>query len=149
MPLIQKILVPTDGSDGALFASRIAAEIARYSGAEVTVFYVVQVTGVTQFLTDTLDAENVKSDIEKSGEEIISDTKHPFLEADVTPHSKMVEGIAADMIIKEANEGKYDLIIMGSHGAGTGFVERVVHGLGSTTQRVAASTDCSVLIARP
>lgn len=150
MNRIKKILVPTDGSEQAMQAAQYAAEIARCEGAEVVLLYAAPVTGVTQFVAYAIPnpEENLEAEMRETGEEIIRRSKAPFLEADIQVRSKIIEGPPADIIISEARDGGYDMIAMGSRGAGTGLIRRVIFGLGSVAERVVGNAPCPVLVAR-
>lgn len=147
--LIKKILVPTDGSDLSLRAAGYAAKLAKCTGAEVTILNVAEVTGITQFVSYSMQSsDNLGRDMHETGVDIIEKTKKLFLEADVPVHNKIIEGFAPEAIISEARDGGYDLIVMGSRGAGMGLLRRIVFGLGSVAERVVSSAPCPVLIVR-
>ena len=145
--LIHKILVATDGSDLSIEAARYAAEIAKSTSAQVVILNAAEVSGVTQFVSYSVQAtEDLGREMRETGEDIIEKTKKPFLEADVPVHSKIIEGYAADVILREAQDGKYDLIAMGSRGLGASFIQQVMLGLGSVAERVIRNASCPVLV---
>jgi len=147
--LIKKLLVATDGSEPSLHAALYAAEIAGCTGAEVTILNAAEISGVTQFVSYSIGSgKGSPLDVRRTGESIIEMTKKPFLEAGVSVRTKIVEGYAAEVILSEAEEGKYDLIAMGSRGAGTGTLKRMFLGLGSVAERVLANAPCPVLAVR-
>lgn len=147
--VIRKILVATDGSEPAIAAARYAAEIAKCTNAEVVILNAAEVSAITQFLAYSIEGtEGVEHGLRQTGEAIVEKTKKPFLAAGLRVHSKIIEGFAAEVILREAEDGKYDLIAMGSRGAGAGFVRRVLLGLGSVAERVVGSTPCPVLVVR-
>jgi nucleotide-binding universal stress UspA family protein len=146
--LIGKILVAADGSDPSFRAAQYAADIAACDGAEVTLIYALEATGVTEFVKTVIPGnESSVEELRQTGFDIIEKTKKPFLEADVATHGKVIEGFAADVIIAEARGGDYDLIAMGSCGMGAGILKPMVFGLGSVAQRVLGSPPCPVLVA--
>lgn len=144
--LIHKILVATDGSEPSIQAARYAAAIAKCSRAEVVVLNVAEVSTVTQFVGYSVAASGRLP--AESGEHIVERTKKVFLEADVQAHTKVVEGYAAEVILHEAREGKYDLIAVGSRGVGGAFREHVGYGLGSVAERVVDNSECALLVVR-
>ncbi len=147
--LIKKILVATDGSGPSIRAAGYAAEIARCTGAEVTVLNAAEVSGVTQFVTYfTEENAGLGGEPRRTSEDIIVDTKQPFVEADIHVHSKIIEGYAPEVIIQESRDGKYDLIAMGSRGVGTGLIKRIAFGVGSVAERVIGNAPCPVLVVR-
>jgi len=147
--LIQKILVATDGSSPSLRAADYAAEIARGTNAQVTILTATEASGITQFVTYAVKAaENLPEELRHTAAHIIEATKKPFLAADVSVHTKIIEGFASEVILNEARDGNYDLIAMGSRGAGAGLTKRLIFGMGSVAERVVGSAPCPVLVAR-
>lgn len=147
--LISRILLATDGSDLSLRAARYVQEIAECTGAEVTILNVAEVSGLTQFVAHAMESRRVPtSDPRETGEVITARTKEVFPEGRIPVHTKIIEGSAPEIILREARDGGYGLIVMGSRGAGMGFVDRVVFGLGSVAQRVVGNSPCPVLIVR-
>lgn len=147
--LIRKILVPTDGSAQSLQAARYAAEIARCGNAQITLLNAAEVTGVTQFVTSAVEAEpDLSGHMHQTGLDIIEKTRRVILQEDVTAHSKVIEGPAADVILREASDGDYDLIVIGHCGVGAGAVKRLILGLGNVAERVVSNAPCPVMVIR-
>lgn len=149
-PMIKKILAPSDGSEAALRAARYAAEIARCTGAEVTVLNAVEASGVTQFVTAAIPHNVIAGEATRhTATHVIDDAKKPFQEAGIAGiHAKSIEGPAAEVILEEARSGGYDLIAMGSRGIGATLAQRLVLGMGSVAERVLGAAPCPVLIVR-
>jgi nucleotide-binding universal stress UspA family protein len=86
-----------------------------------------------QELEEALE-ERARSILAKAGESL----RENGLEAEI----KTARGSAAREIIKEAEEGSYDLVIMGRHGHGLlkGFL------IGSVSDRVVRHAPCPVLV---
>jgi len=147
--LIEKILVATDGSEPSLDAARYAAEIAACVGAYAVVLNAAEVSVVTQFVRSAVATnEASEPDPRETGLEVADKTKEIFNELGIPAHTKIIEGPAADVIIREAQDGDYDLIVMGSRGVGMGVHPRVSSGLGSVAEQVLGSAPCPVLLAR-
>jgi nucleotide-binding universal stress UspA family protein len=81
---------------------------------------------------------------EKEGELAIQATLKGIDITDVTVIKKVVQGKPANMILREIENEKIDLVVMGSHGYGA--ISGAI--LGSVSQRVLHGAKCSVLIAR-
>lgn len=146
---IRKILLAADGSEISLKAARYASEIARCTHAEVTVLNAVEASGVTQFVTAALPhGTTAREEARHTATHVIDDARKPFLEDDVVVHTKIIEGPASEVILDEARDGGYDLIAMGSRGAGASLTQRLMLGMGSVAQRVLGSAPCPVLIVR-
>lgn len=147
-PSLAKILVPVDGSEHALKAVGVAAEIAaRYHSALLLVsvvpspgFALVGPVGAPADLSDYYTVSN-----EEAGKAIDSAAK-AAKEAGVDASGKVIQPVvsAAEAIVEYASAEKVDMIVMGTRGLG-GF-KRLV--LGSVSSGVASSSPCSVLVVR-
>lgn len=139
---MKRILVPTDFSDHAEYALKVAAQIARRTGAELFILNLldlpshmndavssgVNIPEVMLFLQKTQDKLNeLKTETYLSGLQITS----------VARIEKAFEGIAT-----YSREVNADLIVMGSHGA-SGFRELFI---GSNTEKVVRTSDIPVLV---
>ena len=118
---MKKILVATDGSKYSQKALFKAKQMATDMGSEVTALSVVSpdyLLGESNF-SQSIEFEKAKEkakiemgeNILKEAEEIFSDFKGEFSTVFKT-------GDVVDEIIKLAEEGDYDLLIMGSRGLG-------------------------------
>jgi nucleotide-binding universal stress UspA family protein len=145
--MFKKILLPCDGSKHSLEAARVAAEIASQHGGTVYPLVAVEY----QYADSPELSEEVRSAIheriqERAGKALQDATG--ALQAAGTPptEGKVVEGPAAEAILKEAEDGEYDLIVMGSRGVSldNGY-DRLI---GSVTERVLHRALCPVLVIR-
>lgn len=138
---MNKILVATDGSKYAQKTLLKAKEIARDMGAEVTIVSVASISSDNVY--PKIMSEIKKSEIErtekvlKDAEKIFSDFEGKF----TTVHRK---GDVVDEIVKLAEEGEYDLLIMGRRGLGT-FSKTL---LGSVSDKVIHHVKISVMIVK-
>lgn len=146
--LIRKILVPTDGSDVSLAASRYAAEVAKCLNAQVVLLNVAEVSALTQFVGYSVRGRHPAHGLREVGETVLEQTDKVFLAADITTHKKIIEGFAPEMIIREAEDGNYDMIVMGSHGRDGGVLRRMLFGLGSVAEAVVGNAPCPVMVVR-
>jgi nucleotide-binding universal stress UspA family protein len=86
--------------------------------------------------------ETVKASYEKVLSEALEKAKTAAPDLNVT--SKLMEGYPADRIIETAQEGKFDIIVMGRRGQG-----HLRHTLlGSVSDRVADLAPCGLFIIR-
>lgn len=135
-----KVLVPTDGSEQSMAAVKRALELAEKQGAQVTLMSVAYFPG---------DADemplNIREKLENEARAILQKAKAVFEEKNVKVAAVLEAGLVpANNIIRRAQEGKFDRIVMGSSG---------VHGLerammGSTAAKVVAHAPCEVTIVR-
>jgi nucleotide-binding universal stress UspA family protein len=134
----RSILVALDDSPQSWRALELAAELARSSGAQLTMLHAfepVQPTLGEPFL----DAATVKHTAE--AERFLAQAATYI--ADLEPQLSVVEGPAANAILSVAEARKADLIVMGARSRGV-----VRAALGSVSSRVVHQAGCPVLIAR-
>lgn len=136
-----KVLVATDGSEQATKAVQRALELAETRDAQVTIM-AVALYAKTDFdemppnIQDKLEAEAVAA--LRRAEALFKAKNIPVklvLEAGPVP---------ANNILRQAQDGKFDRIILGSTGV-SGFT-RVM--MGSTAAKVVANAPCEVTIVR-
>jgi nucleotide-binding universal stress UspA family protein len=138
---MKKILVATDGSKFSQKALFKAKQMGTDMGYEVTALSVVTMYDNIYSHNQAIKAELGKAEMERSknvlneAEEIFSDFKGKF----ETIHKT---GDVADEIVKFAEEGDYDLLIMGSRGLGA--FSRTL--LGSVSDKVIHHVKISVMI---
>ena len=135
---LERILVPTDGSDGARAAGDHAIELAAATGSALHVVHVVDggATGFERSIPGVLEA------LEESGrqalDEVVASADNAELE---TIEATVLSGTVARAIVDYARERDVDCIVMGTHGR-TG-VGRLL--LGSVAERVVRLADVPVI----
>ena len=146
--MFQKILLATDGSEGALHAAQTAAHIAGKYAARVTLLYVVTPPMPAMPMLDlpgfNIDPATVIQYAENAGNAVCRATGDVLDSSNVKYDTRVELGHPAESIINVATEGKYDLIVIGSRGLGG--VKSFF--LGSVSDRVAHMAHCPVLIVR-
>ncbi|MCS7205136.1 MAG: universal stress protein [Leptospiraceae bacterium] len=139
---IKKILVPIDGSQPSLKGLEMGLVIAENASAELTILEVIEEFGPLPgyYEAPPPNVNRVKWVADQRFEKI-----HPILEdTKVKWERRVEEGYAADTIIRIAEEGNYDLIVIGSRGMN--FIGRFL--LGSVSDRVVHHAPCSVLVVK-
>jgi nucleotide-binding universal stress UspA family protein len=139
--MINKILVPIDGSDHAERALDFALDLAQKYSSEILVLTVVQYPIIAE---DILNIEEYYGEIEAFYEKMLSEAleKAKKTAPNLLITSKLMERHPVDKIIETADEGKFDMIVMGRRGQG-----HLTHTLlGSVSDRVADQTPCALLI---
>lgn len=139
---MKKILVPTDFSDHAEYALKVAAQIARKNNGEIVLLHMLELP------QEGSDAIGSGHDIP----EIIFFKKKAEEKLDEIANSSILSGInvsqitklerAFDGILDFSGKDKIDLIVMGSHGA-SGFKEMFI---GSNTEKVVRHSEVPVLV---
>lgn len=136
-----KVLVPTDGSEQAMKAVQRALEMAEKNGAQVTLM------GVASYAPEILDemTPSTQERLEAEAAAVLSKAKELFDKKGLDVQTVLEAGLVpANNILRKAEEGKFDCIVMGSTGR-TGLA-RVL--MGSTAAKVVAHAPCEVTIVR-
>jgi nucleotide-binding universal stress UspA family protein len=123
-----RVLITTGGSPHAGIALRLGSQVARIAGTTPTVITVIR-------------REKYRARAEKTLLQA-----REILQLDL-PESQMLVrvGHPAEEIIREAEQGRYDLVVVGER-QHTDLVSRFL--LGSTAERVVEHAPCPVLIAK-
>ncbi len=136
-----KVLVATDGSDASMKAVSRALELVERMGAKVTLM------SVAYYAKDDFDEmpPSIQDKLEAEAVAALKKAKAVF-EAKGIPVEMVLEAglVPANNIIRRAEEGKFDRIIMGSTGL-TGLKRAL---MGSTAAKVVAHAPCEVTIVR-
>lgn len=138
----KKILLPTDGSDFAINASKHALFIASQTGTAVIAVSVVE-NGFVSTLPleeNVLEIEELlKSDCEQNLEQFKA-----IAESEYNVDIKYVieEGSPAKAVLEVANREEVDLIVVGSSGK-SGFDKFI---MGSVADKIVNQAKCAVLV---
>ena len=140
--MFEKILLAADGSDHALHATQIAAELARNPNAKE-----LRVVVAYDMIPPYFGEPNMQIAIDARMEEaklVLQKTIEAIGKVPCEIHTELIEGSAAEAIIDVAITRKSNVIVMGSRGLGklAGLL------LGSTSQKVVSHAPCPVLITR-
>ena len=158
IPVIKKILFCTELSDSPGYVFRYAASIAHQYGAGLSILHVMEDVpeGSRQLISSEIGAsrwEEIKKQNAQEFHDILKARKEKFLEEmrsekpdfSVAIDSILIKvGYPADEILHQVKVGGFDLLVMGSHGAGR--VADVM--MGSTTGRVIRQCKTPVLVVR-
>lgn len=148
--MITKILVAIDGSETADLALDFGFDLTIKYSAEVMIVSVLDTISKSLVYRGMLftPASTVKylEELEAFYEKVLSDAlqKQKGVKQKVKVSTNLLKGRAADKIVETANEGNFDLIVIGSRGLG-GIKEFF---LGSVSDRVADEAECPVLIVK-
>ena len=148
---INKILLPTDGSEHSLKAARYTVEIAKRRGSTVTLLHVLEVAivdGPLDLGKDLGFARITVEDEKKIKEralKVMERTKEIFDKASIPIELKYVCcGKPAESIVNLAEKGNFNLIVIGHRG-----VRGAKHALlGSVAEKVCRNAPCPVLVVR-
>ncbi|WP_132058695.1 universal stress protein [Halorussus amylolyticus] len=139
--MYERILVPTDGSEGAGAAVERAIDLAKTYDAELHALNVVNVA--------TLSVEVNTARIIESLEEQGADATEAVVERAETAgvgdvQTAVVHGIPHGAILEYVEDHDIDLVVMGTHGRSG--LDRYL--LGSVTEKVVRKSDVPVLTVR-
>jgi nucleotide-binding universal stress UspA family protein len=141
---MKRILVPTDFSEFALNAARVAAKIAHKTGAEIYFLHVVSIPSYETGILPFQDRQEVAE-----GLLILKHVRSKFQDLfgqDFLQGIRCVEAVSFelvyDSIAGEAKKHDIDLIVMGTHGT-TGFVSD--YFIGSNTDKVVRMSEIPVI----
>jgi nucleotide-binding universal stress UspA family protein len=140
-PLIQRILVPIDGSDHSRKVIELASDIASRYKAEVHIVHVVSPLDRAHELADNLLKE-VEKNYQDFAQTIIDEAEREFKKKDVESYqSAILRGDPAQEILQFAEENGVDMIVMGSRGAGAADMLM----FGSVSHKVCHLCECTCI----
>jgi nucleotide-binding universal stress UspA family protein len=164
-----KILYATDLSETGRFAFPYAASIANRYNAKLTVFHVVETVEFEKYVVgyisedlwneiktrDLKEAKDlltsrkrddaaIKEALDQLRQEAVGeDEEKPYVTYDVVVKT----GDPVEEIVKEADEGNYDLVVIGEH-SGKGIGSALKRKVGSTAWRVLHRCKRPILVVR-
>ena len=140
--MYKKILVGYDGSDGARLALEHGLSLAKELRAEL---WTLWVRGSLPHYPETVDeVEEEKEAADSFLKRITKDVLAYTKQYGVDIHAESKAGHPAQSILLFAEEGMFDLIVLGNRGH-SGLWGRF---LGHTADKVSENAHCSVLIVR-
>ena len=130
---LDRILVPVDGSNQSKEALRRAAFITLLSVVE----FGKVMSGVQQVSTGGYVPENLTAGAEEMLKKMAK-----LVPEDIHVETEALLGDPAEVVVEEAEEEHYDLVVMGSRGLGK------IKGIfmGSVSQQVVQECKCPVLV---
>jgi nucleotide-binding universal stress UspA family protein len=139
--MYDRLLFPTDGSDGAEAVIDDVLDIAASHDAAVHMLNVADTAhdSVTRVGDEVIDV------FEQEGGDIVTAAAASADARSIETETAVVQGAVPATITEYASAAEIDLIVMPTHGR-TGLSERLV---GSTTERVSRTTTVPVLTLRP
>ena len=139
---MKKILVPTDFSEHAGYALKVAAQIARTNNCELFILNLLDLpTHMNDAVSSGVNIPEVMLFLEKTNDKLDELARESYLEGlQVKTSAKITK--AFEGIVTYSKEHDIDLIVMGSHGS-FGFQEMVI---GSNTEKIVRASDIPVLV---
>ena len=148
-----RILVPVDGSAGSQHALHALNAFFDLESAEITLLHVLE----TLWLAlepeeeslgagdpDASQGDQLALELRREAEQLLTEARARVLEHHPGVTISIRDGNPANEILSEADQGDYDLVVVGAHEA-SDLKQRV---LGSVSSKVAWNAPCSVLVVR-
>ncbi|KFF06852.1 universal stress protein [Flavobacterium reichenbachii] len=139
---MKRILVPTDFSQHAQDALKVAAQIARKNNSEIIVLHMLELPHqMNDAITDGVSIPETLIFMKKANETLDEVSSKPYLDGisvtEVVKIDKPIHGIT-----QVSKDYDVDLIVMGSHG-NSGIDELLI---GSNTEKVVRNSEIPVLV---
>lgn len=140
---MKRILVPVDGSTSSSNAVLKAAFFANKFDADVTLLYVIGSPEADMMpkASGIITEDTVEKEREQAEAIFAAYVKHFNKE----PKQEIKIGNIVETIVTDADEGDYDLIVMGTEGMGSALKRFLV---GSVTKQVLTRVEQPVLVVR-
>jgi nucleotide-binding universal stress UspA family protein len=141
MGAYDRILVPTDGSDGVERAIEHAIEVATTNDADVHGLFVLSTDAYAGLAMES-SWESVDRLLREDAQEAVARVREiaEAVDEDLAVETAVVEGKPSREIVRYAEEVGCDLIVMGTHGRGG--IDRLL--LGSVAESVIRSSSMPV-----
>ncbi|WP_071394966.1 universal stress protein [Bacillus tuaregi] len=141
--MYNRILVAIDGSEQSEKALKSALKFANERYSKVTVMHVKKNITIYETMSSEV-VDEMYSEMKKEADKLFNHAKALAEDYGVEIETYYVIGEPSTLIVKMAEEGNYQLIVMGSRGLGG--IKGIM--LGSVSQRVTQLSHCPVLIVK-
>ena len=139
--MIQRILIPIDGSDHSRKVIELASDIASKYKAKVHIVHVVSPLHHQYQIQDALMQE-VEKNYQEFAQRIIDEAENEVKKKGVESYeSTILRGDPAQEILQFAQENGVDMIVMGSRGAGAADMLM----FGSVSHKVCHLCECTCI----
>ena len=139
---MKRILVPTDFSEQAEYALKVAAQIAKKNNAELFILNLLDLpTHMNDAVNSGVNIPEVMLFLKKTNDKLDELRFESYLQdLNITTDTRIEK--AFEGIVTYSKEHNVDLIVMGSHGA-SGFQEMLI---GSNTEKIVRHSEVPVLV---
>jgi nucleotide-binding universal stress UspA family protein len=139
---MKRILVPTDFSEHAENALKVAAQVAKKNKCEIYLLHMLEIPSqLNDAITGASGIPEVMLFIKKAQQTFEKLKQQEYLEG-VTVHESIQFERVFEGILSFSKKHEIDLIVMGSHGV-SGIEEILV---GSNTEKIVRLSNCPVLV---
>ncbi|MFC6733127.1 MULTISPECIES: universal stress protein [unclassified Haladaptatus] len=140
--MYERILVPTDGSEGMDGVIEQAVELATVHDATIHAVYVINTASFANLPMET-SWDGVSEMLSNEGNAALDEVE-TLVDGRVPLERSLLEGAPSREIVRYAENENCDLIFMGTHGRGG--IDRLL--LGSVAEKVVRTSDVPVLTVR-
>jgi nucleotide-binding universal stress UspA family protein len=137
----KKILVASDGSEGARRAFKLAVDLASKYESKIELISVLE--GSPKFATSISEAKMMEERQREHFEDIHNAAQIEAARAGVDLTSKIMPGHEVLTLVEYARKQKHDLLVVGIHGHSTQGTART----GATARAIVEESPCAVLLA--
>ena len=142
LPMIKKILIPTDFSPSAMHALGYAVDLNKVLNARLYLLHILQdITDYSEFNLSPSILPQLYAEFEQNATRRLEEIMGSIVPADTACDTYILHGIPFVEIIQFAKEENIDLIVIASHGR-TGLKHVL---FGSTAEKVVKKSPCPVL----
>lgn len=138
-----RILLPTDGSGQAFKALGEAINLAKDTGAELTLLMVVDYNKNVAAFEQVSLSGYVPAELKIAAYQLLAELMH-VVPHTIKAHTRVEVGDPGEVILQVAEEEESDMIVMGTHGFGT-FRSLL---MGSVSHFVSQYAHCPVLLCK-
>ncbi len=146
--VLSKILLYIDGSESAITAAQFAIIMAKQYGSALSAIYVVNENLLSELLGAKVFVQMEKMDYERSleddGKRYLNYVVKLGEKKGVAVQTMLRKGIVHEEVIREVNEGGYDLLIQGE----LGEVLSLRDSFYEEGERILRKVNCAVLVVR-
>jgi len=141
-----RILIPVDGSDASEQALEMMSSLVNLASADVTLLHVIESLWLPQDEDGEPQegADQAALQLRLEAENLLAQSRAKLLPQHAGISTSVRSGVPANEILSEADQGQYDLIVLGA----TESTDLKHQMLGSTSAKVAWNAPCSVLLVR-
>ncbi len=138
--MFRKILVAHDGSEGAQKAMAAAIDLAKHYGAEIHLISVIE--ELPKYAATIDEVEEVKAEAIRHYQAIQDEACRQAERRGVKVYDKIIPGHEVQTIVQYAEEGGFDLLVVGRHGHSARWRRQ----LGSTSSQITFHAPCTVMV---
>ncbi|MDR7870910.1 MAG: universal stress protein [Tissierellaceae bacterium] len=141
---MKKLLVPIDGSKNSINAMLKARKMGEVLGSEITILNVIPAMQDYKYVHNKDLYKEIERSVLSDSKLLLENSMRYFEDFPGKVNSVFKRGDPVEEIVKYAEEGEFDLVVMGSRGLGA--FSRTL--LGSVSDKVIHHINTSVLIVK-